>query len=315
MFRVTLIIILCFKVLGATAQGQVEVRAYTDTSYYVFGDRIHLSLEVNPVYPGVRLQDGIDLIDSVNIKETGEQLGSLEVLERGEWLFNQGMGTTEIVLGAFDTGYQFYVCPILYSQGQETDTVFSEAAFFYIAPVPTDSTGIAPIKDIIEEPLKLEDFLLYFLITGGLILLGGLIWVYMRSRKRGKIAKEAPPVYIPPHEIALDKLEVLKRESLWQQGKVKAYQSQLTYIIREYIEAALHVPALEYTSSEIITSLRTRAMDEMRLKQLSYMLNIADIVKFAKGNPDVNVHVELMDLAEEFVISTHQSLKIQEEEE
>lgn len=294
------------------SQPQVEVKASVDTAFYVFGDQIRLFVEVSPVGPGTQLADAIGLLDTLDEGASG-RLGKIELVERKDWNKSQQIGFTEIILGAFDTGYQFFVCPILYTENGITDTLLSNETFFYIAPVQTDSTGIAPIKDILTEPLTIQDFLPYIIGIGGLAILSVLIWLWLRKRRGVEQDKSPQVVIIPPHEIAINKLKELKEESLWQQGKIKIYQSRLTHIVREYIENAMSVPALEMTSGEIIHQLRHKSIEENLLTDLSNMLNIADLVKFAKGKPNVNIHVELMEKAEQFIYNTYRIHKAEEE--
>ena len=47
-------------------------------------------------------------------------------------------------------------------------------------------------------------------------------------------------------------LEKLKGEKLWQAGKVKDYYTELTDIVRIYIEERYGVQAIEMTTEEIL---------------------------------------------------------------
>ena len=49
-------------------------------------------------------------------------------------------------------------------------------------------------------------------------------------------------------------LEKLKQAQLWQNGKIKAYYSDLSDILRLYIENRYNSPALEMTTDEILSS-------------------------------------------------------------
>ena len=90
---------------------------------------------------------------------------------------------------------------------------------------------------------------------------------------------------IPAHVIAFGKLEVLKNEKLWQEGKLKQYHSSVTDIIREYIENRYKIQALEQTTEEILWSFRNVAIDEESKTKLKRTLVLADLVKFAKEIP------------------------------
>ena len=90
---------------------------------------------------------------------------------------------------------------------------------------------------------------------------------------------------IPAHIIAFGKLEILKGEKLWQEGKLKQYHSSLTDIVREYIENRYKIQALEQTTDEILWSFRNVAIDEESKTKLKRVLVVADLVKFAKEIP------------------------------
>ena len=74
------------------------------------------------------------------------------------------------------------------------------------------------------------------------------------------IRVEAPK--IPAHVTALEKLEKLKEEKLWQQGKLKLYYSELSDITRQYIEQRFYINAMEQVTDEIMYSFRTVNINE-----------------------------------------------------
>ena len=87
------------------------------------------------------------------------------------------------------------------------------------------------------------------------------------------------------------KLNELDEKLLWQNNKVKEYYSELTEIVRGYIERELKVPALEKTTDEIIEMLtdfnnaETILTTKETIKKLKDLLQEADLVKFAKSKP------------------------------
>lgn len=171
---------------------------------------------------------------------------------------------------------------------------------------PVDSLTIAPLKGVIDEPI---DIIQDILIPAGLFILGigllvGIIYLLTRSKKDDEIEIERPAEYIPANVIALEKLDKLKTEKLWQQGNIKEYQSQLTYIIREYLENRYNINALEQTTFQIGQDLKSLNLSESLQSDLQNILQVADLVKFAKAQPDANVHEQFMTKAEEFVRTT-----------
>jgi hypothetical protein len=83
----------------------------------------------------------------------------------------------------------------------------------------------------------------------------------------------------------LEELNKLREEKLWQQGNVKLYFTQLTDIIRMYIERRYSINAMEFTTDEILSSACITSLDAGIVNKLRFTLTTADMVKFAKGQP------------------------------
>lgn len=169
---------------------------------------------------------------------------------------------------------------------------------------PDTTSAILDIKPIIEEETTYKDYLWLFYLWVGLLLLAGLVW-YFWGRKRKLEAKEPEEeIIVPAHEIALSKLDELRQKKLWQAGHIKAYQSELTYIIREYLEKRYGVHALESTTDQIIRSLRSFDLKLDHKDSLRQILQIADLVKFAKAKPTDDIHESFLNKAESFIDET-----------
>ena len=145
-----------------------------------------------------------------------------------------------------------------------------------------DIKDIVPVKDGIGDWWK---YLLGLVLLAGLGLLG--YW-YFKNRQKGKIEEE---IYKTPIEKATTLLNNLEKKELWQHGEVKEYYSELTDIVRNYIEEAIEIPAMESTTSELIEGLKVASQKKkMKLSKetidnLFVVLKQADLVKFAKSKP------------------------------
>jgi len=132
---------------------------------------------------------------------------------------------------------------------------------------------------------------------------GGLIYLF---RKKGinplkiRIKPEEPP-----HHIALRELERIRIEKIWRQGKVKAYYTEITDVLRQYIERRYGIWAMEMTSDELLQSMdsshKLLTNENHKLKQI---LQLSDLVKFAKFEPQNHEHDLILKLAKEFVENT-----------
>jgi len=187
---------------------------------------------------------------------------------------------------------------------------------FDMAELESDSIDIAPIKPIIKEERNITDFYFLFAFLGILLILG-LLWLLTNrlKRKKSEAVEEVIEVKRPAHEIALDRLNGLQNTQLWQTGEIKEYQSQLTYTIREYLENRYDIQALESTTDEIVKSLRTIDFDADDETSLKEILQVADLVKFAKATPDSSIHERFLNKAFDFVKRTKQEITLNEAEE
>ena len=59
----------------------------------------------------------------------------------------------------------------------------------------------------------------------------------------------------PRIQEALQRLKELDERHLLEQKKVKIYYTELTDIVRTYIEKDIHIPALESTTTELIETI------------------------------------------------------------
>jgi len=149
------------------------------------------------------------------------------------------------------------------------------------------------------------------MMTVALILFFGFLAYFLYKRFSNKPVVE---VYVAPpaaHEVALEKLQVLKNKELWQQGKIKEYQSELTYIVREYLEERFEMQALESTTEEIVHELNEKDITEEHKVELTDMFRMADMVKFAKATPPVDIQSTLLNKAIQFVERTKQEVIVE----
>ncbi len=288
---------LCLWAMPLTAQ--VDVRAELDSNRILIGDQLRLRLTI--AHP-----------PSVSVTEIGwsvlQKEGTVEVLRPGS--LDTVPGSTEEVLlqqelliTSFDTGYhRLPPIPVHYldkgvARVGETAALALNVGSF---PVRSDTAQLAPIKPIMEEPLALQDLLPYAGGLAALLLLAALI-IYLRKRRRAEPPAEEVEDPRPAHEIALEKLEQLRSEKRWQRGEVKAYYSELTHILRAFLEKRFQVPALESTTNETAALLGRVPQEQAWKDELLALFRTADAVKFAKAQPPADTHEPRLSQAEDLV--------------
>lgn len=167
------------------------------------------------------------------------------------------------------------------------DRVFiTDSAFVEVRDVPVDTTKqkMFDIKPAIEVESPPFDFLrlLYWILP--LLLIGLIVFLLFRRKKR----KKAREKQLPPYDEAMVALQELDGANLLLQNNSKAYYSSLTEIVKRYIDREVDATALESTSDELIERLQLHKdaghfdFDTTTLKKLDAIFKRADLVKFAK---------------------------------
>lgn len=146
---------------------------------------------------------------------------------------------------------------------------------------------ISDIKNIQKPPFVWQDYLefLYIplLIMLALILIAAAAYFIFRKKKKGYYF--TPKIILPPHVEALQGLDKLKESKLWQKGMEKEYFTELTDILRKYIDRRFNIDAPEMISEDIIAAVHLATDTKSATDGLAQVLKLADLVKFAKYTP------------------------------
>lgn len=166
---------------------------------------------------------------------------------------------------------------------------------------------ITDIKPIAEVKPSIWSWLKYVLLVLVLLALAYYFYKKYLKSKEGAITVEpiSQELDIPPHVEALEELYKLKANQSWRSGDAKEFQTDLTFIIKRYLERKFNFGALEMTSDEVVAELRRKKITATTWTLLiDDVLHIADLVKFAKAQPEDNIHEEFVDKAIDFVEAT-----------
>ncbi len=194
------------------------------------------------------------------------------------------------MITSFESGIQLVPAqPVVYEAGEINDTALSMPLMIQVfEPVVDTTQQIRPIKPPMNTPLSFREVLPWIGVgVLGLLLIASIVVLIRRYRRR----KKYPILYSqkpqePAHVIAFRELDRLKEEKVWEKGFIKLYYSRLTEITRHYIERRFEIPAMESTTDEILFSFhRSNAEDVLLDEMLKELLELADLVKFAKEDP------------------------------
>ena len=258
---------------------QKQVETSIDTTKNKIGAEFKLTLKTvvssksKVVFPKLKNIGQLEVIQSYPI-DTVKKNDTYELIKKyGLTQFDSGKYTIPSIKILIDKK------PFL------TDSIRVEVAS---VKVDTLQQKMYDIKDITAVDNGIGDWWKYVL---GLIIIlgiGAFVYWFVKKRQQKKIEEE---VYKTPIEKATSLLNNLEQKELVQKGEIKEYYSELTDIARNYIEEAIHIPAMESTTSELIQAIRTASTKKKMtltpetVENLERVLRQADLVKFAKSKP------------------------------
>lgn len=189
------------------------------------------------------------------------------------------------------------------------DTAWTAPVAYRIAgPDVTPDTPPMPPAELIEVRWTWWELLLrmwpYGAAAGALAALAWWLIKRYRSRADRPEAAEAPAAELLPHAAALAALERIQREAVWRMGDDKGHHAAISAVLRQYIEARWGFPALERTTLEIRRGLGALPLQEADRTLLLGVLDLADMVKFAKLRTGAEDHERAVLQALRFVHQT-----------
>lgn len=298
-------LMLCLVGLTYTGKAQnIRVEAKLDQTKIKLGDQTVLRLLAHvPVNGQV---DFPVLADTISSKVQIVEMGKTDTLADQN---NPGVKTIsrQYTITSFDAG--LHMIPA-YTFDSKDGKLSTEALPLEVTEVKVDTTkAIYDIKEPLAVSYSFMDWLrdnwkLVLFSVLGILLIIGLVWYFIRKAKNKSVKAVPAKPAIPLDVLVLDKLKALRGQKLWEQGQVKTYHSELTDIIRDYLEKRYEVNAMEQTSEEIFAGLKHLSITADNMNKLRQMLLLADLVKFAKATPLHNENEQSMENAISFVMNT-----------
>jgi hypothetical protein len=297
---------ICVSLRLAIGQ-EVNVTAAFDSSRIYIGDQTNFTVTIDkPVSYLLSIPLFRDsLVSKIEILKG--PLSDTSFLKDGRMRIRQ-----KYLVTSFDSG-NYKILPVYAEMAGEngikrfySDYSILEVMRTKIAPADTANR----IFDIIrpyKAPLTIGEVLPWLLLF---ILICAAVWYLIRIIKKMRMKKTGEVIPVnpdPAHIIAFRQLEQLKEEKLWEKGEIKGYYTKLTEILRVYLENRFGIYSMELTTIETLAELkRTGFREDEPFRKLRTVLTGADLVKFAKYNPEPSENELQFNYAWEFVEITKQ---------
>lgn len=298
---------LLWLLFSSLSFAQIQIGSGISTDSMLVGDQFMYKIGVK----GNQLKD-------LKWPKIKKQIGDFEIIEEtGFDTVSTNPLSLEIgyILTYFDTGLievpsQVFVL--------NTDTVETQKHFVQVLPVHIDTSnayinGFHPPIDPI--PYRFGEFINYIYWAVGIILFLALVIFGVYYYEKNKKTEPVQEIKIPAHILALGELSELESKSLIEDGKVKTYYSNLSDILRRYLENRYGFLALESTTDEILKDIKQHLYKTQNIKDINEFLQDADLVKFAKASLEEHQHEKYFNFVKDFVIDTKISEVKKEEED
>ena len=287
---------------------QVQVSSRIDSTSILIGNQTNLRLTV-----AFDVKNGIPKIQWPQIADS--LVSKVEVISKSKitTVIPDSSHPTiqqqiqDITISSFDSGY-YAIPPFKFIiNGDTGNPQLTQAMMLQVNTVRVDTTkAFKDIKAPLQAPftwLEALPYVGYGLLA--LLVIGGIVY-YLRRRykKQNPVIVEEPKEIIPPHIKALQGLEKLALQKLWQEGKIKDYYTGITDILRIYLDERYAIGALEMTTDEIMLALKRKDMSDSMKQKLRGILVLSDLVKFAKENPLPTDHEFCFNSSVDFVNET-----------
>lgn len=289
------------SVLSVSAATDVLVTAQADSVMLWIGEQTGITVEVS-CEPGQKIEFPV-YADTI--------VAGLEIIppvETDTVMLNNSRRMTvrrKYLVTSFDSAQYYIPSFAVKVDGEIYESDAVAVLFQSVTMSDEEASKLYGPKEIMQVPMEFREqcpmllaialaLILYFLISY-------LISVFRDNKPIIRRIKVEPKV--PAHTRALAEIEKLKEAKSAYSADPKEYYTKLTDIVREYINERFGFNATEMTSGEILENLRSRS-DSGELKELAYLFETSDFVKFAKLSPQLNENDMNLMTAMEFVQST-----------
>ncbi|MBC8265762.1 MAG: hypothetical protein H8E84_02240 [Flavobacteriales bacterium] len=244
-----------------------------DTSVIRIGEQTKLSISCafekgKPfVWPNFNdtIVNGVEIIDRTKVDSTETE--------------NTIIISQKFIISAFDSG-SYYFPPIIFNENLKTEGLILNVQTVEL----TEDAVLKDIKPPLDAPFGWSDIWPFLLGLFLIILIYLLLKKYVFVKKK-QVIKAKPKVIIPANVIAVAALKDLEKKQLWQKGELKQYHSEISEILRTYLEQRFQILALELPTYDIIQNLKNKDLQKEDLQTLSTILKKADLAKYAKSKP------------------------------
>ena len=261
-----------------------------------------ISVDTNIIFVGQQVEIKI----SNNIKNSEFWPNFNDTLVKGLEIVQSDFDTLseeiiqKIIITSWDSG-SYYIPPVKFSATSKSNALIINV----LLPNIDANSELKDIKGPLDDNIGWSDIWPWLVLILIILLSIFTYKKYFNKKKKTVVVKKN--IQTPAHVLALNALKKLENKKLIDKKDIKEYYSSISEIIRRYIENRFNFPALELTTYEILDIITANIKKEESIS-LKNILEISDLVKFAKKIPNQNENVRNLNLATDFVKKTKKEI-------
>lgn len=289
------LMVLLIMLPALRCSAQISVTATTPKTDYLVGDRIPVQLTVKHpkgytfswplITSGL---EGLELSDSVIVNHDTTVRDTI-------------ISSKTLNLAAFDSGTYIYPArSFVFQKAGDTAHlgIASDPLKVHVNVISVDTTkDIKPIVGPIQ--VQTETNWVWWTLGIALVLLAAAIY-FFRNKGKAEPLQPSQPAR-PPKEVALEALQQLEMEKLYEKGDMKQHYIRLAGIMKRFLADSYGFDAMEMTTTRTIKRSEKYLQNPSLHSQLRELLRTADLVKFAKWTSTEAEAVENIDIARNIV--------------
>jgi len=293
-FLISLLFITAFvRPCFAAATDDIRVKAEVDKAFLTIGDPVTYTVTVEHS-PDIRILSEIpapssDILEIKKIEDIHEKQKKKVITGRKFILTSYRLG--EFILGPVTIKYQ--------KEGQPEKSIPTNKLYLTVKSIAegVPQEDIRDVKSVVPYKLHVGK-LLWTLLASMLLIV--FYFLYRALHKKVNAFQPAPPP-LTSEEEALLHLEELFESDLLKRGFIKIYYLRLSEILRIYFEKRYKILSVELTTVETLRALRPQHLETGLYQKIQYVLEAADLAKFAKWIPSAPEVSQINKKAEEIV--------------
>jgi len=291
-FLLLLVPSVCGRCLAADADN-IHVKAEVDKAFLTIGDPVTYTVTVEHA-PDIQILSTIpapssDILEIKKVEDIQKKQKKTVLTGRKFILTSYRLG--EFILDPVTIKYR--------KEGQPEKSVQTNKLYLTVKSIAGGASqeDIRDVKSVVPYKFRVGKVLWTLL---ALTLLGASYFLFRVLRKK-KDALQPAPSPLTPEEEALLHLEELFESDLLKHGFVKLYYLKLSEILRVFFEKRYKILAVELTTGEILRALRPLHLETGLSQKIQYVLEAADLAKFAKWVPTAPETLQINKRSEEII--------------